>query len=247
MSSMATSTTTQCRPTLMHCMCSGTIHRPLAAHAAASQPRGSDDVARMTQLVDDWLPRPIIPHPWPSERFAVTHPRWEPYSGKPLVRFCRGGAMKRASLPRPISTRHRLSSSSLTTVVHAIAFGPGKRVRTFISVQQAALEAWTATRDLGFHTVSRQSPLTLDGRDRSASSASLIHISAIETNTARTRSSLTVSARLRQCAACCRYSLGVTRRPMVAPAQDGTMRGCGGSLRGVKGPSSYAGNWVMTE
>src|SRR5213082_870243 len=33
--------------------------------------------ARMTQLVDDWLPKPIILHPWPSVRFAVTHPRWE--------------------------------------------------------------------------------------------------------------------------------------------------------------------------
>jgi hypothetical protein len=32
--------------------------------------------------------------------FAVTHPRWEPYAGKPPVRFCAGGrAMKRASLP----------------------------------------------------------------------------------------------------------------------------------------------------
>jgi hypothetical protein len=31
---------------------------------------------RMTQLVDDWLPKPIILHPWPSDRFAVTHPRW---------------------------------------------------------------------------------------------------------------------------------------------------------------------------
>ena len=46
---------------------------------------------RMTQLVDDWLPKPIIPHPWPSERFAVTHSRWEPYAGKPHVRFCAGG------------------------------------------------------------------------------------------------------------------------------------------------------------
>jgi group II intron reverse transcriptase/maturase len=46
---------------------------------------------RMTQLVDDWLPKPIILHPWPSDRFAVTHPRWEPYAGKPLVRFCAGG------------------------------------------------------------------------------------------------------------------------------------------------------------
>ena len=47
--------------------------------------------ARMTQLVDDWLPKPIILHPWPSVRFAVTHPRWEPYAGKPHVRFCAGG------------------------------------------------------------------------------------------------------------------------------------------------------------
>jgi len=43
--------------------------------------------ARMTHLVDAWLPKPIILHPWPSDRFAVTHPRWEPYAGKPHVRF----------------------------------------------------------------------------------------------------------------------------------------------------------------
>ena len=47
---------------------------------------------RMTQLVDAWLPKPTILHPWPSDRFAVTHPRWEPYAGKPHVRFCAGGA-----------------------------------------------------------------------------------------------------------------------------------------------------------
>jgi group II intron reverse transcriptase/maturase len=47
---------------------------------------------RMTKLVDDWLPKPKVLHPWPSERFAVTHPRWEPYAGKPHVRFCAGGA-----------------------------------------------------------------------------------------------------------------------------------------------------------
>jgi len=46
---------------------------------------------RMTQLVDAWLPKPHILHPWPSIRFAVTHPRWEPYAGKPHVRFCAGG------------------------------------------------------------------------------------------------------------------------------------------------------------
>ena len=26
------------------------------------------------------------------QAFAVTHPRWEPYAGKPPVRFCAGGA-----------------------------------------------------------------------------------------------------------------------------------------------------------
>ena len=31
---------------------------------------------------------------------AVTHPRWEPYAGKPHVRIWAGGARKRASLPR---------------------------------------------------------------------------------------------------------------------------------------------------
>jgi RNA-directed DNA polymerase len=56
--------------------------------------------AQMTQLVNAWLPKPIILHPWPSARFAVTHPRWEPYAGKPHARFCAGGgAMKSASLP----------------------------------------------------------------------------------------------------------------------------------------------------
>ena len=46
---------------------------------------------RIEKLADDFLPKPRILHPWPSERFAVKHPRWEPYAGKPLVRFCAGG------------------------------------------------------------------------------------------------------------------------------------------------------------
>jgi hypothetical protein len=33
--------------------------------------------AQMTQLANAWLPKPIILHPWPSARFAVTHLRWE--------------------------------------------------------------------------------------------------------------------------------------------------------------------------
>jgi hypothetical protein len=30
---------------------------------------------RMRKLADDWLPKPRTLHPWPSERFAVKHPR----------------------------------------------------------------------------------------------------------------------------------------------------------------------------
>ena len=46
----------------------------------------------MAQLADRWLPKPRISHPWPAQRFRVKHPRWEPYAGKPHVRFCAGGA-----------------------------------------------------------------------------------------------------------------------------------------------------------
>jgi RNA-directed DNA polymerase len=48
--------------------------------------------ARITRLADDWLPEPRILHPWPNQRFAVKHPRWEPYAGVPHVRICAGGA-----------------------------------------------------------------------------------------------------------------------------------------------------------
>jgi RNA-directed DNA polymerase len=44
------------------------------------------------KLSEEWLPKPRILHPWPSQRFAVKHPRWEPYAGIPPVRFCAGGA-----------------------------------------------------------------------------------------------------------------------------------------------------------
>jgi len=49
---------------------------------------------RIAQLVSDCLPKPHILHPWPQARFAVTHPRWEPYAGKPHVRICAGGAQQ---------------------------------------------------------------------------------------------------------------------------------------------------------
>ena len=51
-------------------------------------------VARAAQLVDTFLPKPRILHPWPRDRFAVTYPRWEPYALIVPVRFCAGGVQK---------------------------------------------------------------------------------------------------------------------------------------------------------
>jgi len=33
---------------------------------------------RMARLLEAWLPRPRILHPWPERRFDAMHPRWEP-------------------------------------------------------------------------------------------------------------------------------------------------------------------------
>jgi RNA-directed DNA polymerase len=49
---------------------------------------------RITKLVAHWLPKPHTIHPWPSVRFAVRHPRWEPYALIGPVRFCAGGAQQ---------------------------------------------------------------------------------------------------------------------------------------------------------
>jgi len=54
--------------------------------------KGAKTWPQITRLVRDWLPRPRILHPWPAKRFAVTHPRWEPYALIGHVRFCAGGA-----------------------------------------------------------------------------------------------------------------------------------------------------------
>jgi RNA-directed DNA polymerase len=47
----------------------------------ALQRRGQRDRStwkRIAQLAAEFLPTPRILHPWPSERFAVKYPRWEP-------------------------------------------------------------------------------------------------------------------------------------------------------------------------
>jgi hypothetical protein len=68
----------------------------------------------------------------------------------------------------------------------------------------------------------------------------LVHICAIEIHSARTRSSVAVSARVRQCIACCRHSLGVARRSMISPGpRKGTARGCSGAGEA----SRFSGSW----
>ena len=49
---------------------------------------------QIASIAHAWLPKPRILHQWPQARFAVTHPRWEPYAGKPHVRICAGGAQQ---------------------------------------------------------------------------------------------------------------------------------------------------------
>jgi group II intron reverse transcriptase/maturase len=49
---------------------------------------------RIRRLANDFLPKPRILHPWPEKRFAVIHPRWEPYALIGPVRFCAGGAQQ---------------------------------------------------------------------------------------------------------------------------------------------------------
>jgi len=46
---------------------------------------------QVTRLIERWLPNATIVHPFPITRFTAKHPRWEPYAGNPLVRFCAGG------------------------------------------------------------------------------------------------------------------------------------------------------------
>lgn len=45
----------------------------------------------MEALYERWLPRPVICHKYPSDRYWCQHPREEPYAVIPHVRICAGG------------------------------------------------------------------------------------------------------------------------------------------------------------
>ena len=53
--------------------------------------KGTVTWRRMTVLQNRWLPKPRVTHPWPGQRFAVKHPRWEPGAGIPPAGICAGG------------------------------------------------------------------------------------------------------------------------------------------------------------
>ena len=64
----------------------------LAALATAARPARQDHVGA-DEAAGRRLPAEAAhPSSRPEQTFAVKHPRWEPYAGKPLVRFCAGGA-----------------------------------------------------------------------------------------------------------------------------------------------------------
>lgn len=47
---------------------------------------------RISKVADDFLPKPRILHPWPSDRFAGRSLRWEPSAQIGPARICAGGA-----------------------------------------------------------------------------------------------------------------------------------------------------------
>src|SRR5262249_7140361 len=55
-------------------------HPSLVAHAAAAKPERLDDDGTDRAVGRGLAPKPRILHPWPDARFAVRHPRWEPYA-----------------------------------------------------------------------------------------------------------------------------------------------------------------------
>jgi hypothetical protein len=57
---------------------------------------------KLTRIADHWLPKPRIIHPWPSSRFRVKHPRWEPDALIGHVRFC--GARPVTGVPTAIKS-----------------------------------------------------------------------------------------------------------------------------------------------
>jgi len=57
-----------------------------------SQKAQSLDWKRMQGIMNTWLPRPRIQHPYPNQRLCVIYPRWEPSALAVHAGICTGGA-----------------------------------------------------------------------------------------------------------------------------------------------------------
>ena len=64
-----------------------------------------------------------------QNRFAVTHPRWEPYAGKPHVRFCAGAL----SNERPYRVRWRRVNGIQLFEDAALRLEPDQRIEAFLA------------------------------------------------------------------------------------------------------------------
>jgi len=93
-SSPASMVTMQCRPTSRHLRPSGSMSPDSGgARFDGAVKRTARRWARIEKLAHDFLPKPRILHPWPSERFAVKHQGGEPYAGKLHGGICGGCAL----------------------------------------------------------------------------------------------------------------------------------------------------------
>ena len=91
----AASTTTPCRPTAARSARSAIIVTDLWRRTLRRRSQKDGTTwERITQLADDGSQRRKSFTPGQSQRFAVKHPRWEPYAGIPPVRICAGGAQQ---------------------------------------------------------------------------------------------------------------------------------------------------------
>ena len=77
---------------IAHSRRSATMSPALAAHAPAAQPEGPHDMGADQRSSPTNGSPTAHPSSVAKRRFAVKHPRWEPYAGKPHVRICAGGA-----------------------------------------------------------------------------------------------------------------------------------------------------------
>jgi hypothetical protein len=67
-------------------------HRPMAAHASATQSEGQDSVVGPDEVSCTVAPPTAHPASVAQSTPRRQYPRWKPYAGKPHVRLCAGGA-----------------------------------------------------------------------------------------------------------------------------------------------------------